>query len=123
MQGEGEGHGGGGSDSPIKGWMSFADIAAMTGIPLEEFTAEWGVPAEDLGLPMKDIKDQLRLLAGGRPRVGGGPPRRVTGVRPERVSRAAGPCYTTRPRPPARRAAAASRRGGRAVECGGLENR
>ena len=48
----------GGSDSPIKGWMSFADIAAMTGIPLEEFTAEWGVPAEALGLPMKDVKDQ-----------------------------------------------------------------
>ena len=56
-EGEGEGHGGGGSDSPIKGWMSFADIAAMTGIPLADFGAEWGVPAADLGLPMKDIKD------------------------------------------------------------------
>ncbi|MGE5228155.1 MAG: 4Fe-4S binding protein [Deltaproteobacteria bacterium] len=56
--GQGEGHAGGGSDSAIKGWMSFADIAAMTGIPLEEFSAEWGVPAEALGLPMKDIKDR-----------------------------------------------------------------
>ena len=56
-QGEGEGHGGGGSDSPIKGWMSLADIAAMTGIPLADFGAGWGVPAADLGLPMKDIKD------------------------------------------------------------------
>ena len=56
-QGEGEGHGGGGSDSPIKGWMSLADIAAMTGIPLADFGARWGVPAADLGLPMKDIKD------------------------------------------------------------------
>ncbi|HEX5643289.1 MAG TPA: 4Fe-4S dicluster domain-containing protein, partial [Thermoleophilia bacterium] len=56
--GGGEGQGQGGSDSPIKGWMSFADIAAMTGIPLQEFSAEWGVPAEALGLPMKDVKDQ-----------------------------------------------------------------
>ncbi len=58
-QGEGEsrGEGGGGSDSPIKGWMSFEDIAAMTGIPLADFGAEWGVPADALGLPMKDIKD------------------------------------------------------------------
>ena len=38
--------------------MSLADIAAMTGIPLQEFSAEWGVPAEALGLPMKDVKDQ-----------------------------------------------------------------
>ncbi len=56
-QGEGAGQGGNGSDSAIKGWMSFADIAAMTGIPLQDFTAEWGVPAEDLGLPLKDAKD------------------------------------------------------------------
>ena len=63
-QGEGEVHGegsesggGGGTDSPIKGWMSFADIAAMTGIPLADFAAEWGVPEDALGLPMKDIKD------------------------------------------------------------------
>jgi len=57
-QSQGEGQGQGGSDSPIKGWMSFADIAAMTGIPLQEFSAEWGVPAEALGLPMKDVKDR-----------------------------------------------------------------
>ena len=38
--------------------MSLAEIAAVTGIPLADFTAEWGVPAEDLGMPMKDIKDQ-----------------------------------------------------------------
>jgi ferredoxin len=55
-QQEGEGHNGG-SDSAIKGWMSFADIAEMTGIPLADFTAEWGVPADALDLPMKDIKD------------------------------------------------------------------
>lgn len=56
--GEGQGPGEGqGTDSPIKGWMSFADIAAMTGIPLADFGAEWGVPADALGLPMKDIKD------------------------------------------------------------------
>jgi ferredoxin len=64
-QGEGESHGegsegggGGGTDSPIKGWMSFADIAEMTGIPLADFAAQWGVPADALGLPMKDVKDQ-----------------------------------------------------------------
>lgn len=56
--GEGQGPGEGqGTDSPIKGWMSFADIAALTGIPLADFGAEWGVPTEALGLPMKDIKD------------------------------------------------------------------
>jgi ferredoxin len=53
----GGGGGGSGTDSPIKGWMSFSDIAAMTGIPLADFAAEWGVPEEALGLPMKDIKD------------------------------------------------------------------
>ncbi len=37
--------------------MSFADIAGMTGIPLADFAAEWGVPEDALGLPMKDIKD------------------------------------------------------------------
>ena len=56
-QGMGEGAGGG-SDSAIKGWMSLADVAAMTGIPLADFGAEWGVPADALALPMKDIKDQ-----------------------------------------------------------------
>jgi ferredoxin len=63
-QGEGEVHGegsesggGGGTDSPFKGWMSFADIAEMTGIPLADFAAEWGVPEDALGLPMKDVKD------------------------------------------------------------------
>ena len=55
--GHGEGGGGGGTDSPIKGWMSFAEIVGMTGIPLADFGAEWGVPADELGLPMKDIKD------------------------------------------------------------------
>jgi ferredoxin len=59
----GAGHGGGGeglgagTDSPIKGWMSFADIAELTGIPLADLATEWGVPKDALGLPMKDIKD------------------------------------------------------------------
>lgn len=57
-QGEGPGNDGGGSESPIKGWMSLAEIAAMTGIPPADFSAEWGVPAEELSLPMKDIKDR-----------------------------------------------------------------
>jgi hypothetical protein len=37
--------------------MSFADIAEMTGIPLADFAAEWGVPEDALGQPMKDVKD------------------------------------------------------------------
>ena len=57
-QGAGQENGGGGSDSSIKGWMSFADIAEMTGIPLADFAAQWGVPADALDLPMKDVKDQ-----------------------------------------------------------------
>ena len=45
--GPGEGQGGNGGDSAIKGWMSFADIATMTGIPLADFGVEWGVPTAD----------------------------------------------------------------------------
>jgi hypothetical protein len=55
--GGGQGQGQGGSDSAIKGWMSFADISSMTGIPLADFGTEWGVPQDALGMPMKDIKD------------------------------------------------------------------
>ena len=106
--------------------MSLAEIAAMTGIPLAEFTAEWGVPAEDLGLPMKDIKDRYGFTPGGRPRLGGGPPRRSDAARACRARRepGRGPVlhYASAASLPVQ-AAAASRRGGRAVECGGLENR
>ena len=70
----------GGSDSSIKGWMSFADIAAMTGIPLADFAAEWGVPSRRARPADEGHQGQLRLHAGGRPRVGGGPPRAVTVV-------------------------------------------
>jgi ferredoxin len=42
----------------IKGYMSMQEISEATGIPAEEFTATWGVPAEDLGKPMKEIKEQ-----------------------------------------------------------------
>ena len=58
-QGSGEGSGqGSGSASAIKGYMSLAEIAEVTGIPAADFTSQWGVPAADLGKPMKDIKDQ-----------------------------------------------------------------
>ncbi len=56
---------------------------------------QWGVPADALGLPLKDIKDQLRLHARGRPRLGGATRlAAVTGGRlgAARVSEAAGPC-------------------------------
>jgi ferredoxin len=41
----------------IKGYMSMKEIAAASGVPEEAFTAQWGVPASDLGKPMKEIKD------------------------------------------------------------------
>lgn len=43
--------------SLIKGYMTMAEIADATGIPAAEFTAKFGVPAEALGEPMKEIKD------------------------------------------------------------------
>ena len=58
-EGSGDGSGqGSGSTSAIKGYMSLAEIAAGTGIPEAEFTSQFGVPAAELGSPMKDIKDQ-----------------------------------------------------------------
>ncbi len=60
----GEGAGGpadvapGGFDtSLIRGYMSMAEIAEVTGIPAEEFSATFGVPEDQLSRPMKDIKD------------------------------------------------------------------
>jgi len=44
--------------SLIKGRMTLQEISDATGIPAEEFTARYGVPDSDLGVPMKDIKDQ-----------------------------------------------------------------
>lgn len=42
----------------IKGYMSMQEIADASGIPAERFTEVWGVPAEDLDEPMKEIKDE-----------------------------------------------------------------
>jgi polyferredoxin len=41
----------------IKGYTTLAEVSEATGIPGEELAATFGVPAEDLGLPIKDIKD------------------------------------------------------------------
>ena len=67
----------------------------MTGIPAADFTSQWGVPAADLGKPMKDIKDQygftpedVRAWVDAAPR----------GVRPRGAA-----CYTTVSRPLPRR--------------------
>jgi polyferredoxin len=46
----------------IKGYMSMAEIADASGIPAERFTEKYGVPAADLGKPMKEIKDQYGFL-------------------------------------------------------------
>ncbi len=42
----------------IKGYMSMKEISEVSGVPETAFTEKWGVPASDLGKPMKDIKDQ-----------------------------------------------------------------
>jgi hypothetical protein len=56
---EAGGTGGAAFDSTaIKGYMSMQEISEATGIPTDEFIATWGVAAEDLGKPMKEIKDQ-----------------------------------------------------------------
>ena len=40
----------------IKGYTTLQEVADATGIPVEEFSAAFGVPAEELGLPLKDLK-------------------------------------------------------------------
>lgn len=53
-----ERHGAGTFDPTlIKGYMSMREISEATGIPESEFSAAFGVPAEQLGVPMKEIKD------------------------------------------------------------------
>jgi hypothetical protein len=55
-RGAGEAYGEGGGDAVVQGRMSFADVAAMTGILLADFGAERGVSGETPRRPMKDIK-------------------------------------------------------------------
>lgn len=57
-QGPAETGGAGFDTALIKGYMSMAEIADVSGIPAERFTEKYGVPAADLGEPMKEIKDQ-----------------------------------------------------------------
>jgi len=42
----------------IKGYMSMSEVSEVSGVPAERFTEKWGVPAEDLGKPMKEIADR-----------------------------------------------------------------
>lgn len=49
--------GGSFDSSLVKGYMSMSEISQASGVPAEEFTARFGVPAADLDSPMKDIKD------------------------------------------------------------------
>ena len=41
----------------IKGNTSLSEVSKATGIPAEEFTAAFGVPAGELGKPISEIKD------------------------------------------------------------------
>lgn len=43
--------------SVIKGYMSMREISEVYGIPEKAFIERWGVPEEQLGEPMKEIKD------------------------------------------------------------------
>jgi polyferredoxin len=43
--------------SLIKGYTTLQEVADATGIAAEEFTAAFGVPAEELGRPISQIKD------------------------------------------------------------------
>ncbi len=67
VEGAGQGSGEAGEAAPssgqfdtalIKGYMTMAEISEASGVPAEKFTEKYGVPAGDLGKPMKDIKDQ-----------------------------------------------------------------
>ncbi len=56
---QGSGSGGGSIDvMQIKGYTTLAEVSAATGIPAEEFIAVFGVSTEELGLPLKDLKDK-----------------------------------------------------------------
>ena len=48
----------------IKGYTTLNEVAETTGIPAGEFSAAFGVPAEELGLPLKDIKDKYGFTPG-----------------------------------------------------------
>ncbi len=41
----------------IKGYTTLAEVSEATGIPAEEFTAAFGVPAAEQGQALKDVKD------------------------------------------------------------------
>jgi Fe-S-cluster-containing hydrogenase component 2 len=43
--------------SLIKGTTTLQEIAEATGVPAAEFTARFGVPAEELGKPIKEVKE------------------------------------------------------------------
>jgi len=42
----------------IKGYMSLQEIGDATGVPGEELSAVFGVPVDELGTPMREIKDK-----------------------------------------------------------------
>ena len=55
------GSGGGGGSlgvMQIKGYTTPAEISEATGIPAQEFVAVFGMTAEDMGLPLRDLKDK-----------------------------------------------------------------
>lgn len=57
-QGDGAGQGLGDNALGIRGSTTMLEISAATGIPADAFTERWGVPADELGLPLRDLKDR-----------------------------------------------------------------
>ena len=45
----------------IKGYTTLAEISEVTGIPRRSSSPVFGVTAEEMGLPLKDLKDAVRL--------------------------------------------------------------
>ncbi len=48
----------------IKGYTTLAEVAEATGIPAEEFSATFGVRAQELGLPLKDLREKYGITPG-----------------------------------------------------------
>lgn len=67
-RGAGAGRGEGGSleahPSGIRGYMSMSEIADTTGIPVTELAAAFGVPLDEAGRPLSELKDRYGFRPG-----------------------------------------------------------
>ncbi len=54
---EEEGGSGQGSDQAIKGKTTMNEVAQMSGIPAVQLQMEFGLSTQDMGMPLRDVKD------------------------------------------------------------------